>query len=216
MQRDYILRMIEQLAVFVAGLRGLRAQEQWDAFQRELEDGYARFAGLHPSLVHAVSEDDLVTMLHARGTVDLDRWWGLAELLREEGLALEAQGNVELAEAAFVKSLRVYLEVLEEADELPRQLRVTDLEEVVDRVADGALSQVTRSRLVRYLLVTNRLDKAENVVAWGLEEPDPDGRRHDAARAFYDDLLRYPDDQLLAGGLSREEVRMARAELDER
>ena len=208
--------MIEQLGVFIAALRGKRLAGEWEAFDAELAEGYARFAGLQPSLVHALSEDDLVTMLSARGAIDLDRWWGLAELLREEGLALEQRGEAERADAAFIKSLRIYLEVLDEAEEVPRQLRVEDLEAVVDRLAGFDLSGITRNLLIQYFVTTNRLDRAENVVAWSLEEPDPTGERRNEADAFYRSLARYADEALEAGGLSREEVETALAELDAR
>jgi hypothetical protein len=193
-QRDYLLRMIEQLGVFIAGLRGKRLAADWDAFDAELADGYARFSGLQPSLVHALSEDDLVTMLSARGAIDLDRWWGLGELLREEGLALE---------------------LLEEADEMPRQLRVDDLEALIDRLAGFDLSVTTRGLLIEYLVTTNRLDRAENVVSWSLDEEDPTGARHDEAEAFYRTILRYSDEALEAGGLSRAEVEAALEQLQE-
>ena len=205
--------MIEQLGVFIAGLRGKRLAADWEEFDAELADGYARFGGLQPSLVHALSEDDLVTMLSARGAIDLDRWWGLAELLREEGLALEQRGEVQRADAAFIKSLRIYLEVLEEADEMPRQLRVDDLEAMIDRLAGFDLSATTRGLLIDYLVTTNRLDRAENVVSWSLDEADPTGARRGEAQSFYRSIVRYSDEALEAGGLSRAEVETAIEEL---
>lgn len=206
MQRDYFLRMIEQFGFFVAALRRSRETQAWEIFDKDLEEGYGRFAGVSPSLVHAISEDDLMTMLHARGAVDLDRWWGLAELLREEGLALEARGLP--AGNAFLKSLRVYLEVLEEADEVPRQLRVSDLEDVIQRVTDQdlTLTDASRRMLTTYLVSLRRFDRAENLILMAREStPDAEGPRAEAER-FYAHLERYADEELEAGGLSREEV----------
>lgn len=209
MQRDYLLRMIEQFGAFVAALRHSRESQAWEVFDQDLEEGYGRFAGVSASLVHAISEDDLVTMLRARGGIDLDRWWGLAELLREEGLALEARGLP--ADGAFLKSLRIYLEVLEEADELPRQLRVSDLEDVIERVGDLALTDASRRMLTTYFLALRRFDRAENLVLTSLDEEPTDEGRLEEAETFYADLARYGDDELAAGGLSREEVDLGQA-----
>ena len=83
--------MIRQLSSFVAGMKKLRANKQWEQLHVQIGEGIGRFAGLNPSLVHAISEDDLIQLLGTRGGIDLDRWWALAELLREEGLALDEQ-----------------------------------------------------------------------------------------------------------------------------
>lgn len=204
MQQDWLLRMIAQLSTFVMGIKRMREQKQWEEVHEQIGDGIGRFVGLNASLVHAISEDDLIQLLSTRGGVDLDRWWALAELLREEGLALEEQGDTAGAERAFAKSLRLYLEVLHEAEEVPTYLNVTDLEAVITRMLDRDLSRSTRLALIEYLVDTGRYDQAENVALWALDGPD--ARALDDARAFYESLRAKSDAELEAGGLSREEI----------
>lgn len=211
MHQDYLLRMIQQLSSFVAGLKQLRGNKQWEQLHVQIGEGIGRFAGLNASLIHAISEDDLIQLLSARGGIDLDRWWALAELLREEGLALEEQGDPLGAHRALSKSLRLYLEVLAEVEEVPHFLNVTDLEDVIERMMEHELIRSTRLALVDYLLDTGRLDAAENVTLMALDGPDPSAT--DDARAFYDGLLRLSDDQLREGGLSRDEVESGLANL---
>jgi hypothetical protein len=196
--------MIAQLSTFVMGIKRMREQKQWEEVHEQIGDGIGRFVGLNASLVHAISEDDLIQLLSTRGGVDLDRWWALAELLREEGLALEEQGDTAGAERAFAKSLRLYLEVLHEAEEVPSYLNVTDLEAVITRMLDRDLSRSTRLALIEYLVDTGRYDQAENVALWALDGPD--ARALDDARAFYESLRAKSDAELEAGGLSREEI----------
>jgi tetratricopeptide (TPR) repeat protein len=188
----------------VAGVKKLREEKEWGEVHEQIGEGIGRFVGLNASLVHAISEDDLIQLLSTRGGVDLDRWWALAELLREEGLALEEQGDTAGAERAFAKSLRLYLEVLHEAEEVPSYLNVTDLEAVITRMLDRDLSRSTRLALIEYLVDTGRYDQAENVALWALEGPD--ARALDDARAFYESLRAKSDAELEAGGLSREEI----------
>lgn len=204
MQQDWLLRMIAQLGGFISGIKHLRANKEWQEVHAQIGDGIARFGGLNASLVHVISEDDLIQLLSTRDGVDLDRWWALAELLREEGLALDEQNDPVGADRALSKSLRLYLEVLAEADEVPSYLNVTDLEDVVSRMMDRDLSHATRIALVDYLVGTGRFDSAENVVLWALDGPDP--RAPDDAMAFYQNLRRRSDEELASGGLSRAEV----------
>jgi hypothetical protein len=210
-QQDWLLRMIGQLSSFVAGIKKLRANKEWQEVHVQIGEGIGRFAGLNASLVHAISEDDLIQLLSTRGGIDLDRWWALAELLREEGLALDEQNDAAGADRALSKSLRLYLEVLTEAEEVPSYLNVTDLEDVVSRMMDRDLSRSTRIALVDYLVSTGRYDAAENVVLWALDGPDP-GAPGDA-QSFYQSLRRKSDDELTTGGLSRAEVESGLAAL---
>lgn len=211
MQQDWLLRMIGQLSSFVTGIKNLRANKEWQEVHAQISEGIGRFGGMNASLVHAISEDDLIQLLSTRGGIDLDRWWALAELLREEGLALEEQNDPVGADRALSKSLRLYLEVLAEADEVPSYLNVTDLEDVVARTMDRDLSRSTRTALVDYLVSTGRYDAAENVVLWALDGPDA-GAPNDAT-AFYQNLRRKSDEELAAGGLSRDEVESGLASL---
>jgi hypothetical protein len=203
-QQDWLLRMIQQLSVFIAGIKKMRQQGEWEEVHVAIGEGIGRFAGLNASLVHAISEDDLIQLLSTRGGIDLDRWWALAELMREEGLALEAQGDEAGAQRAFSKSLRLGLEVLAEADDIPSYLDVSGLELVIDRTIDMPIGAATRTELVNYLCNTGRLDKAENQVLWAIEEGQ-EGAIQQAA-SFYERLSRLTDDQLIEGGLSRGEV----------
>ncbi|HRA49330.1 MAG TPA: DUF6483 family protein [Thermomicrobiales bacterium] len=204
MQQDWLLRMIQQISSFVAGIKKLRQKGEWAAVHATVEDGIGRYVGLNPSLVHAISEDDLIQLLSTRSGVNLDRWWALAELLREEAIALDAQGDSAGAERAFAKSLRLSLEVLNESEEVPSYLDVTELEMVIERMLDKPLTMATRRELTGYLVATVRYDQAENVVLWAVDE-DRAEAAYDA-HAFYERLSKIDDATLEAGGLSRDEV----------
>jgi hypothetical protein len=205
-QQDYMLRMIQELGGFVRGLLQLRRGGRSEQAIVQIQDAIGRFSGLNASLVHVISEDDLVQLLRARGGVDPDRAWALAELLREEALAYDELGNEAEATPRFMKSLRLYLEVLDTIEEMPELLSVDGLEQVIDHVSDLPLTGATRRRLVDYLVETNRYDQSENVVLWSIDEDRATLESAADAVEFYDRIRRLSPDQLEAGGLSRDEV----------
>lgn len=206
MQQDYILRMIQQLSGFVTGLVQLRKSGRSTEALHQIEEAYGRFSGLSATLVHAISEDDLIQLLRARGGVDPDRAWALAELLREEALTYEEAGQPDEATPRYLKSLRLYLEVLDAIEDLPGVLSVDGLEDVAERVSDLELSRSTRLKLVEYFVETGRFDRGENIVLWSVEAPSANRETVEDAAAFYEGLLRLPDLELERGGLPREEV----------
>ena len=134
--------------------------------------------------MHALSEEDLVQLLHSRGGIDPQRCWSLAELLREEALIYDDLGQISESMPRFIKSLRLYLEVIEEIDDLPKLLNVTGIEQIIDRIDEFNLPRVTGSRTLEYLERSGWLDVAENIVSWSLEWPDPDGSRPNTPRRF--------------------------------
>lgn len=206
MHQDYILRMIQQLSGFLIRVLRLREEGEYEAALTELTDAYGRIAGLPATLVHALSEEDLIAMLRSQGRLDPERCFALAELLREEALVYDDLGNEQESAPRFLKALRLYLEAFEEPADLPAEMEVSGLEQVIDRLGDQPLPGPTRRRLIEYLVMTGRFDRAENVLLWALELPDPAGELRREAIAFYELLLRKPDGELAEGGLPREEV----------
>lgn len=206
MQQDYILRMIQQLSGFVSGMLLLRRSGKPAEAIHQIEDAYGRFTGLSATLVHAISEDDLVQLLRARGGIDPDRCWALAELMREEGLAYDELGNDAESAPRFLKSLRLYLEVLDVIEEMPGVLNVEGLEDVAERVSDYELNPPTRRKLVDYFTDTGRLDQAENLVLWSVESEFATRETYANAVEFYERLLRMSVEEIETGGLSREEA----------
>src|SRR5215210_8251165 len=161
--------MIQQLSGFINGVMQLRKGGKSEEAIEQIEDAIGRFSGLSATLIHAISEDDLIQLLRARGGVDPDRAWALAELMREEALTYDELGSEAEATPRFLKSLRLYLEVLDVIEEMPGVLNVDGLEEVAERISDLELTASTRSRLVQYYVDTRRFDRAENIVLWNLE-----------------------------------------------
>src|SRR5215212_6529199 len=180
--------MIQQLSGFVTSLLHMRQSGRTTEAIQQIEDAYGRFTGLSATLVHAISEDDLVQLLRARGGIDPDRAWALAELMREEALTYDELGNEAEATPRFLKSLRLYLEVLDVIEEMPGVFNVDGLEEVAERVSDLELTASTRSRLVQYYVDTRRFDRAENIVLWNLEAARESAKAINEGVAFYDEL----------------------------
>ncbi|MER3437615.1 MAG: hypothetical protein C4346_08520 [Chloroflexota bacterium] len=206
MHQDYILRMIEQLSGVVRRVLRLRDEGEHDAALTEVTDAYGRIAGLPATLVHALSEENLIAMLRSQGRLDPERCFVLAELLREEALVYEAMANEAESAPRFRKALRLYLEAFEDPTDLPAALDVSGLEDLIDRLGDQPLPEPTRRRVINYLVLTGRFDRAENILLWHLELPDLSGEARREAVAFYEALLRKPDHELAEGGLPREEV----------
>lgn len=206
MHQDYILRMMQQISIFVTGVFRLRRDGELQSAHETVLSGYGYLTGLPASLVHGLSAEDLLTMISARGGLPVDRCIGLAELLLEEGEILLALGRDDEAWARLVKSLRFYLEALTAEPDL-RAADIPGLDEVVDLISWYPVEDGTRQLLLPYLEATGQFDKLENALAAWMETNDPDAAR--ATLATYLRLLALEDAELIVGGLTRSEIEEA-------
>jgi hypothetical protein len=200
------------VGIFITRVLRLREDGDYDQALEQITQAYGRLAGLPASLVHGISEEDLLALLSTRGRLAADRCVALAELLREEGLVFEEQGRDDEALPRYLKALRLYLEALHEQESL-RAADIPGLDDVVKRVSWLPLAAPTRELLLPYLEATGQFDQLENaLVAW--VEIDGEGEAAARAREVYKRLLTKPDAELIVGGLTRGEVDEALAALE--
>ncbi|WJH34043.1 hypothetical protein N6H14_29450 [Paenibacillus sp. CC-CFT747] len=89
-QRDYILRMIEQITTAIATISGLRKeQKQQQAFDL-LEELLNRHFRLNSKLLTSLSERDIIGILQKDGVVESEKVLILAAMLKEEGICMRA------------------------------------------------------------------------------------------------------------------------------
>lgn len=135
-QRDYILRIIEELGAVLIALRNAilggsaRATEVEDTLRRA-----AGAAGMDLDLARAASVDALPAMMAPTGEIDPARCWLLAEVLMTDGTRLLHDGEAERARSSLAKAaalfrlvapLGAYLTGFPEADE-----RIEEIEAVL-------------------------------------------------------------------------------------
>ncbi len=66
-QRDYILRMIEQLGAFVAGIVELSRRGKYQEALALVDQGLLRYVGLSARMVDSLSDEELVALLRLQG-----------------------------------------------------------------------------------------------------------------------------------------------------
>jgi len=141
-QRDYMLRMIEQLAEAIARIAGARAAGKLDEANllvRETADG---ILGPMRSMLERVDAASAATLLGSR-----DKLCAYAALVSEEAKNAEAGGDAARARRSFRRALELYLEAGSsgESDAVwPSAVRA--LRAVVD---EATLAERYRARLAK-------------------------------------------------------------------
>ncbi len=138
-QRDYILRMIEEMGAVLIALRN--AIMRGGAPPGEVENTLRRAtsaAGMELELARVVAVEALTDMVAPRGEVEPARCWVLAEALMTDGADLMQRGEPEMARSSLARAAVLfelvapwgaYLTGFPEARE-----RIEEIEGMLDRI----------------------------------------------------------------------------------
>lgn len=141
-QRDYILRMIEELGAALIALR--KAIFGGKASAGEVEDTLRRAAssaGMDIELARAVSVEALPAMVAPTGEVEPARCWVLAEALMTDGVYQLERGKHDLARSSLARAAVLFglvgpggafLVGFPEA-----RVRIAEIEELLDGMEEG-------------------------------------------------------------------------------
>ena len=106
-QKDYILRMIEQMAAVVAALRRRILKGDSTGLEAEARN-MATAAGIDLSLAMLLEPDAILSLLSPDGRPDPTRVWLAAELLYLEGLSAHTAGSDDEAGKLLAKARVLY------------------------------------------------------------------------------------------------------------
>lgn len=207
LQRDYVLRLIEQFARAVGSVIRLRAMGEPKAAQIELQQLTQAHLGLDAKLLWSLSEGELLSLFSAGGKLDSGRVVVAHQILLEEATIRESLGEPETAAAFRHRALSLLLEVLSRDPMLRTAEYMADASRLLE-LAGADLPPTIRLKLFRYFDALGEFAEAEDhlfsLVEAGYVEAVPEGL------AFYEKLLGLSDEELSQGDLPRAEVEEGR------
>jgi hypothetical protein len=204
-KQDYILRLIEQLAQFLARILKLHERGEYDAAMSAIEDALRKLVGLDLRLVEALELEDLVALLKPGIDLDVSRCIVVADLLKARGDVRHALGDEAAATDSYVRSLTLFLEVFSGPGSIDLPEHQARAEWILGRLADAELPATTLVRLLRYHEKKGRYALAEDVL-WELVDEHWNAIHFAAGVEFYERLRQKSASDLAAGGLPRDEV----------
>lgn len=128
-ERDYIMRMIKQLAGVLARIIRAKEQEQYDEALQLIQEAYSELFGLDSRLAGMMDAESLALLLGNR-----DKIKAMARLFREEGDLQALKGDASQAGSRYKRSLELYLEATAvESSKDPEVLQaIQELAEKID------------------------------------------------------------------------------------
>jgi hypothetical protein len=217
-QRDYILRQIEQLGSAYGALirsaeerKGLQFRVAGEPFDEALQQHF----GLDGEAVRARSAEALIGAIRlessafdGRGVV-VDRLALLAALVREQADSDAAAGDDDEATLGRLKALQIFLTALVE-EGASSDFASRAIEPLLESLAAYELPREVKDLLWRYAEQVGNFARAEDWL-FALLDDDPDSLERGID--FYERLGHFGDEELARGNLPRAEVAAGLAEL---
>jgi Family of unknown function (DUF6483) len=205
-QRDYILRIAQEFGRALAQVLYNREIKDYAAAHTLIDEQSKQIFGMGIGFMRSVPEETLLSMLTSFDTLDTEKCWLLAILLKAEGDIYEEQGNVSESYYSYIRSLNLMLEVLLLGTISSDRRIVPEIEELLSRLSDYDLPVRTRLLLFRYFDHTHEYARAEGLLFEMLETSGPDEDILANGTNFYQQLLRKSDTTLSAGNFSRKKA----------
>ncbi len=214
-QRDYILRIAEEFGRAIAQVVYQKQIKDYAAGRNFIDEQCKQVLGVGIGFVHSMPEETLLSMLTSFGTLNTEKCWLVATMLKVEGDLYEGEGNSTESYYSYLKSLDLVLEVLLLDTTASRTDFVPELEGLLYKLGEYELPTRTRLMLFQYFDQTGKYARAEDVLFEMLETGNPDADILARGIAFYQRLKRKADAELKAGNFSRKEVEEGLVRLEE-
>lgn len=221
-KQDFLMRMIEQLQGIMPYVLDLVRAGNYAEAHAVIDQAVQELVGIGTDGLVRLPDEALLDRLK----VDQSFAWEdkalfLATVLFEEAQILQTEGDDEKAYGRAIKSLNLLLLLMLDGryPDADTQI-IPDIDQLLAFLDTYHLPPKTCYYLVQYYEAQGHFGEAEDVLFDWLEtdaellKPD-DPNAVEAGLAFYGRLQNLTDAELEAGGLSREEVATAVAELSE-
>jgi tetratricopeptide (TPR) repeat protein len=218
MEKDYILRLIQQFSRVLLQILHLREIKDYEGALTYIDDVFKQTLGFGSDLINSVPDKTLLAMLTSFDILDSEKCLLVAHLLKAEGDIYVDQGDFDTSYYRYLKSLHLFLAVL-----LLSNSDITDpdifleIEELLNKLEDYEFPAKIKSQLFRYYERIGRYSKAEDMLFEVIEADDEESEAQagivEQGIAFYERLLKKKDMELTAGNFSREEARQGLAQL---
>jgi tetratricopeptide (TPR) repeat protein len=212
-EKDYLLRIAQTAARVVAQVIYGGKIEDFQGSLSLIDEQFRQTLGMGLGFIHSVPEETLLSLLTSLGTLNTEKCWLTATLLKAEGDVYSAQGDTDEAYYSYLKSLDLFLIVLLDAHNISNPDDFPDVEALLSELDAYDLPEETNQMIFRYYEKTGRYARAEDVLFEMLETHPAESDLFTSGAAFYERLKRKSPADLAAGNLARDEVEEGLARL---
>lgn len=204
-QKDYIMRMIEQLTTAIAALLGSKSKTRIEECHQMLNGALYDLTGMREETLLKLSHKDLISIISGGKQINTKKCLALAEMLKLK--AEVSRDNPARSFDLYLKSFNIFVEVTLERSTVDNNSDQT-INEIIDVIKRYEIPKESKQLLFRYYELTGHYDKAEDVLFKMLNSNSRDDMADmvDEGFSFYERLKGKTLVELKGGNLPLGEV----------
>lgn len=202
-QKDYIMKMIEQLTMAISTLLGSKSKSKIEECRQIVNEALYDLTGMREGTLLKLSHHDLISIISGGKETNTEKCLALAEMLKLK--ADVSKDDSVRSFALYLKSLNILIEL-----NLSRSLHVQNsnqtINEIIDLIKPYKIPRESNLLLFRYYEFIGQYDKAEDVLFKMITANKKDEIIINEGFAFYNRLKGKTLMDLEGGNLPMDEV----------
>lgn len=212
LQKDYILRIITELTSVITAVLGFRQAKNYQGALDFIDQTFRQTLGFGSDLINSVPDETLLAMLTSFNTLDIEKCFLVATLLKAEGDIYLDQENFDTSYYRYLTSLHLFLEILLKHTDVNDPDILAYIDELLNKLEEYELPLEIKSNLFRYYERIGRYSQAEDTLFEVIEadhnDPQDVSDILEQGSAFYQRLLKKKAADLAAGNFSQEKAQV--------
>ena len=209
-EKDYIMRMIQQFARFLAAVLFKIKSGSVEQAQLDIQSASQQYLGLRFDFLLGIPNQELVNIFSIGGQLDGERCYIAAQLFILEAKAREAE-HPEGSYGCYLRALDLLLICVRQLDEALKNEAISAIDEILQTVRDNNLPMDIYEKLLFFYEYRNEYAKAEDCL-FKIAENGVDSALK-TGESFYERLMEKTDQELEDGNLPRSELEEGLLEL---
>ncbi|MGI8892905.1 MAG: DUF6483 family protein [Bacteroidia bacterium] len=205
-RKSYSFTRIEDYPSFLDSIEDLREEKKYSDILELTNDFLVSHYSISSTELNALSGEEIFDLIEMHEGTDQEKWPCIADVLVEEGDALEGQNLREKAAKRYDKALLILMELCRRESTTFTLANHTRIEDIFSKIVIFDLPLSTKLRLFHYLEDRKKFATAEDVLFNMIEESGRDLSIRGQGIKFFERLLALPDSELEKGNLPREEA----------
>lgn len=111
LEKDYIMRMVQQLAKFLARVLLFKETKNYKETADEINNAAVTLVGFDMKIISSLSLKSLKELLNVGNSFQYEKAIIIAKLLKEEGELIEEENGINSAINSYEKSLNLFLDI---------------------------------------------------------------------------------------------------------
>lgn len=206
MNKDYIMRLIEQIFDFIAAISGLKRLGKFLEARQMIQKICKSKFGINEEMIKGLMYKDLMGILSGGSEIDTEKCAVFAKLLKEEAIILKEQNEGDKGFNHFTKSLNIFIELDLDGGDVKEIDFDKEIEDILNHIKEYEYTNETKELLFQYYEKKNMYGKVEDILFELLNEEEKSEKIIEKGLNFYKRLMEKDEKELLEGNLPIEEV----------